>query len=62
MLANAFSIVSLLFMLDPLLEEDVRLEEDNRIELSPFHQQWDGFQVRVRAMQPIFHNSIFITI
>ena len=31
------------------------LEEDNRIELSPFHQQWDGFQDRVRAMQPIFH-------
>lgn len=31
------------------------MEEDNRIELSPFHQQWDGFHDRVRAMQPIFH-------
>ena len=37
------------------------LEEDNRIELSPC-KQWDGFQDRVRAMQPIFHYSLFITI
>ena len=28
------------------------LEEGNRIELSPFSQQWDGFQDRVCAMQP----------
>ena len=31
------------------------VEEDNRIELSPIHHKWDGFQDRVRAMQPIFH-------
>lgn len=29
------------------------LEEGNRIELSPV-SQWDGFQDRVRAMQPTF--------
>ena len=32
-----------------------------RFELSPC-QQWDGFQDRVRAMQPIFHYSLFMTI
>jgi len=39
-------------------EPILNLEEDNRIELSPC-KQWDGFQDRVRAMQPIFHYSIF---
>ena len=36
------------------------LEEDNRIELSPI-TEWDGFQDRVRAMQPIFHFYLVTT-
>jgi len=38
-------------------EPILNLEEDNRIELSPC-KQWDGFQDRVRAMQPIFHYAL----
>ena len=35
-----------------LHNQKIFLAESNRIELSPFHQQWDGFQVHFRTMQP----------
>jgi hypothetical protein len=36
------------------LQELGTLEEDNRIELSPFHQQRAGFQVQLAPSAPIF--------
>ena len=39
-----------------LLNQQVtNLEEDNRIELSPATNQWNGFQGRLLTMSSIFH-------